>query len=65
MINFPIIKIPEKYWLNVENFNFRSFNYDDIRCLYNSPRCLIDDFENIKGFIEYSQYIMKKRKFRK
>ena len=45
MINYPIIKIPKKYWLDVNLFNYETFDYDDIRCIYNSPRILINDFE--------------------
>ena len=62
MINYPIIKIPKKYWLDVNLFNYKTFDYDDIRCIYNSPRILINDLEEINGFIEYAKEIIKDKK---
>jgi len=38
MINYNIIKIPKKYWLDVNLFDYETFDYDDIICIYNSPR---------------------------
>ena len=53
------IEIPKEYWLDVKLFNYENFNYDDIRCLYNSPSELIKDFENVDGFLEHVRKIVK------
>jgi len=65
MINYNIIKIPKKYWLDVNLFDYETFDYDDIICIYNSPRILINDFEEINGFIEYAKKIKKEKKRKK
>lgn len=53
---------PEKYWLKPELFDFKKFDYDDIKCIYNSPRTLIEDFEKIEGFKCYALEIVKRKK---
>ena len=65
MINYNIIKIPKKYWLDVNLFDYETFDYDDIICIYNSPRILINDFEEINRFIEYAKKIKKEKKRKK
>jgi len=62
MINYLIIKIPKKYWLDVNLFNYETFDYDDIICIYDSPRILINDFEEINGFIEYAEEKINNKK---
>ena len=59
----PII-IPKEYWLDVNNFDFNKFTYDDIRCIYNSPRSLIDDFEKINGFKQHTLKLIEQNKLK-
>ena len=60
------INIPKEYWLDVNNFDYTTFDYDDIRCIYNSPRSLIDDFEKVNGFKQYVRIVIEeyKRKYK-
>jgi hypothetical protein len=51
--------------LNVNNFDYKQFDYDDIRCIYNSPRSLIEDFEKVNGFKMYVRTIIKEYKINK
>ena len=55
---FKPITIPKEYWLDVDKFDYNTFDYEDIRCIYNSPRSLIDDFEKVKGFKEFVRSII-------
>lgn len=54
----PIV-IPKEYWLDINNFDYTTFDYDDIRCIYNSPISLIEDFEKVNGFKQYVRIIKK------
>lgn len=56
---FPVIDIPEEFWLKVTNFNFDSLTYEDLREIYNSPISLIDDFQKIPDFNIRVNYINK------
>ena len=58
------IIIPKEYWLDVNNFDYTTFDYDDIRCIYNSPRSLIDDFEKVNGFKQYVKITIKEYKIK-
>ena len=62
MTIFEPISIPREYWLDVDKFDYNLFNYDDIRCIYNSPITLIEDFEKVKGFKNYVRYIIQQYK---
>ena len=57
-----IIKIPKKYWLDINKFDYKKFNYDDIECIYNSSNFLIEDFVKISGFKKYSIGLLEKYK---
>lgn len=59
---FQPITIPKEYWLDVNKFDYTKFDYDDIRCIYNSPRTLIEDFENVIGFKQYVRTVINKYK---
>jgi hypothetical protein len=60
-----VINIPEKYWLNVNNFNISDFNYQDLQDIFNGPNILIDDFKLISEFndkvIEIKKITKEKR----
>lgn len=58
------ITIPKNYWLDVNKFDYTTFDYDDIRLIYNSPRTLIEDFEKITGFKQHVTMIYKNHKSR-
>ena len=62
MTIFEPILIPREYWLDVDKFDYTTFNYEDIRCIYNSPRSLIEDFEKVNGFKDYVRLIIQKYK---
>ena len=65
MINYNIIEIPQKYWLDVKKFDYKKFNYGDIKCIYHGPRTLIKDFEEIDGFVLHAKKLKKKSLIKK
>ena len=61
---YPVIDIPEELWLNVNNFNFESFTYEDYQDIYNSPNSLIDDFQKNNDFNIRLKYLNEKNRMK-